>query len=112
MGTKDCALSQYTNDNLLFYKIMRCSDYATMQDNIDLVHGWFREWLMEFNISTCKFMVISRKHSKCCPPIQLLVDGVGKVVNEYKYLGVWLSDTLGWSEHAKKLYGEHLHRLV
>ena len=32
------------------------------------------------------------------------MDGVGlERVNEFKYLGVWLSDTLGWSEHVNKI---------
>ena len=75
-----------------------------MQKNIDLVHTWFKEWFMEFNISKCKFMVISRKQSRCGPPTQLLMDGVGlETENEIKYLGVWLSDTLGWLRHVNKI---------
>ena len=32
------------------------------------------------------------------------MDGVGlERVNEYKYFGVWLSDTLGWSEQVNKI---------
>ena len=80
------------------------SDYATVQENIELVHAWFKEWFMEFNISKCKFMVISRKQSKCGPPAQRFMDGVGlERVSEFKYLGVCLSDTLGWSGHVNKI---------
>ena len=58
-------------------------------------------------------MVISRKHPKCGPPTQLLMDGAGlERVTEFKYLGVWLSDTLGWSGMSTKLYGEHLGKLA
>ena len=45
---KDCALSLYADDNLLFGKIIGLSDYATVADNIDLVHAWFKEWFMKF----------------------------------------------------------------
>ena len=79
------------------------SDYAIVQDNVGIVHAWFKEWFMDFNTLNYRFMIISRKHSKCSPPIQLLMDGVGiERVNEYKYFGVWLSDTLGWSDHVNK----------
>ena len=74
------------------------------QENIDLMRAWFKEWFMEFNISKCKFMVISRKHLKCGPPAQLLMNCAGlERVHEFKYLGVCSSDTLGWSAHVNKI---------
>ena len=59
--TSNCALSLYADDNLLFCEIIELRDYTRVQDNINLVHAWFLEWFMEFNISKCKFMVISKK---------------------------------------------------
>ena len=101
--TSDCALSLYADDNLLFCEIIELSDYARVQENINLVHAWFLEWFMEFNISKCKFMVISKKRSRYGPHIQLSIDGISlERVNEFKYLGVWLIDTLGWSVHVSK----------
>ena len=59
--TRDCALSLYTDDILLFFEIIELRDYDTIQENINLVHAWFLEWFMELNISKCKFMIIYRK---------------------------------------------------
>ena len=101
--TSDCALSLYADDNLLFCEIIELSDYARVQENINLVHAWFLEWFMEFNISKCKFMIISRKRSRYGQAIQLCIDGISlERVNEFKYLGVWLTGTLGWSVHVNK----------
>ena len=45
----------------------------------------------------------TKKRSRYGPPIQLCIDGIGlERVNEFKYLGVWLTDTLGWSVHVNK----------
>ena len=58
-------------------------------------------------------MVISKKRSRYCPPIQLCIDGIGlERVNEFKYLGVWLTDTLGWSVHVNKTVRELLNKLA
>ena len=62
--TSDCTFSLYAYDNLLFREIIELSDYARVQENINLVHAWFLEWFMEFNISKCKFVIISRKRSR------------------------------------------------
>ena len=113
MVTKDYVLSLYADNSLLFCEITGWSDYAMVQDNIDLVHAWFKEWLMELNISKCKFMVISRMHSKCCPPIQLLMDGVGlERVNEFKYLVCGCLTHWNGQGISTKLYEEHLGRLA
>ena len=65
--------------------------------------AWFLEWFMELNVSKCKFMVISKKRTRYGSPVQLCIDGVSlERVNEFKYLGVWLTDTLGWSVHVNK----------
>ena len=62
MVTKECSLSLYTDDNLLFFEITGRTNYATVQDNIDLVHALFNECFMEFN--TFK-MLISQSHVGC-----------------------------------------------
>ena len=59
--TKDCDLSMYADDNLLFSEIRNLGGYSHVQENIDLVHDWFGQWFMDFNISKCRFMIISRK---------------------------------------------------
>ena len=103
MVTRDCALSLYADEISLFYEIIELSDYAMVQENINLVHAWFLEWFMEFNISKCKFMIISRKRSRYGQSTQLYIEGISlERVNEFKYLGVWLTDTLGWSLHVNK----------
>ena len=91
----------YADDNLLFCEIRNLGDYSHVQENIDLVHDWFGQWFMDFNISKYKSMIISRKKSKLNHQIQLYMNGISiERVSEYKYLGLWLSDTLGWMGHV------------
>ena len=66
--TKDCDLSLFSNDNLLFCEIRNLRDYSHLQEKIDLVHVLFGLWFMDFNISMCKFMIISRKSLNLITP--------------------------------------------
>ena len=94
MVTKDCDLSMYADDNPLFCEIRKLGDYSHVRERFDLVYDWFGQWFMDFNISKCKFMIISRKKSKFDHLIQLYMNGISiERVSEYKHLGVWLSDT-------------------
>ena len=63
--TSDCALSLNADDNLLFSEIIELSDMPGCRSTSVLsMHAWFLEWFMEFNISKCRFMVISKKRSR------------------------------------------------
>ena len=59
---------------------------------------------MTFNVSKCKYMIISRKPSPLQPlSILKINDTLLAQVHKFKYLGVWLSERLDWSIHVQAI---------
>ena len=66
---------------------------------------------MQFNVTKCKCMLLSRKRISAPPTLYLNTQSM-EVVRSYKYLGVVISSDLSWSSHiqlvcmkAKKILG-------
>ena len=95
-------LSLYADDMLLYKTISSDADYISLQQDIDLIHGWSTANLMTFNVSKCKCMVISRKRNVNTPSLTLNSSHL-EVVECYKYLGLLLSSDLSWSSHIEAM---------
>jgi len=79
--------NHYTSVNLLYHLITDTTDYAVLQETITLLEDWSITNHLNFNVSTCKCMIISRKNSPNFLPNQLypLGDSLQRV-ECYKYL--------------------------
>ena len=107
-GTK---VSLYADDMLLYKPISSDNDYVELQHDIDQVHLWSGKNGMQFNVTKCKCMLLSRKRISAPPALYLNTQPM-EVVHSYKYLGVVVSSDLSWSSHiqldcmkAKKILG-------
>ena len=79
---------------------MKClEDYNELQHDIDILHHWAVENFLKFNVSKCKYMVITKKRHSCVPPPLHLESTTLERVHAYKYLGVLITSNLSWSEH-------------
>ena len=71
---------------------------------ISLIDRWSTTNFLNFNISKCKYMVISRKLNPTLPPTDLQLNGIPlQRVVTYKYLGLLLSNNLSWSAHISSV---------
>ena len=87
-------------DDILLYKQMKClEDYNELQHDIDLLHHWTAENFLKFNVSKCKYMVITEKRHSCISPSLHLESTTLERVHAYKYLGILITSNLSWSEH-------------
>ena len=80
-GTK---VSLYADDMLLYKPISSDNDYVELQHDIDQVHLWSRKNGMQFNITKCKCMLLSRKRTSAPPALYLNTQPM-EVVQSYKY---------------------------
>ena len=92
-------------DDVLLYRTVACAaDFLLLQQVIGCIEQWSTDNYLDFNISKCKYMIISRKRNPLEPaaPLTLFGSALGRVDN-YKYLGVLLTDNLSWSIQVKSV---------
>ena len=100
----NCSLSLYADDILLYRTINSQRDFTLLQQDINALQRWCNQNIMKFNVSKCKYMIISRKLSPLQPQAPLVIETTPLVrVSEFKYLGVWLSEKLDWSYHIQAI---------
>ena len=94
----------YADDILLYRGIENVSDYYLLQEDICTLETWILQNYLQLNASKCKYMTISRKRSELSTPkFQLYIDKQPiEKVSTFRYLGVWLTDTLSWSAYVEK----------
>ena len=81
------------------------TDFMCLQRDIEAIAQWIKNIHLHFNISKCKFMVLSRKRSNADHefPALMLNDLPIECVSQFKYLGVHISSDLTWSLHVSKI---------
>ena len=98
------SLILYADDILLYRPIHSQHDFDLLQHDIDALQTWCSRNVMTFNVSKCKYMIISRKPSPLQPlSILKINDTLLAQVHKFKYLGVWLSERLDWSIHVQAI---------
>jgi hypothetical protein len=97
----ECVKSQvclFADDCLLYRQIKNREDHILLQNDLTCLEEWAQKWGMRFNVRKCYVMSIKDK-SSC---LYNLDKRVLQQVTENPYLGILLSEDLGWSKHIAK----------
>lgn len=89
----------FADDSLLYRKIRCAQDAKALQEDLDRLQKWERDWLMSFNPSKCEVIQITRKRN----PIRSTYSIHGrdlKVVKGGTYLGVHIDEKLTMNTHV------------
>ena len=98
---------------LLYHTIDSPETFYNVQNDINEVAMWLDMNHLTLNKEKCKLMLISRKKYCSNPPVPLTLYGQTlDSVNTYKYLGVYLTHDLTWSEHACRAKAKRLIGLI
>ena len=103
----DGSMTLFADDIMIYRPICTPEDLAMLQSDIDSLTSWTGQNFLQFNADKCKYMVISRKREtnlslESQPPLQ--INGVTmERVENYKYLGVWITSNLSWSKHITEV---------
>ena len=82
-------------DNILIYRpILSSSDQTSLQEDLTTLTKWANEWQMDFNVSKCNILQVNTHHTA------KNLNGVPlKLVENIKYLGIYLNNKLSWHDH-------------
>jgi hypothetical protein len=97
-----CNLKMFADDTCLYVTTDDSALSAnTLNDNLTNIKLWADQWLVNFNPSKTKSMVISYKKANLPP---LYFDGnLVAEVQQHKHLGVILNNRLTWNNHISNI---------
>ena len=92
----------FADDCVLYREIRSSQDSIILQQDLDALHRWEQEWLMEFNAGKCFVLNITRKRIRSNNTYNLHNTTL-QTVESTTYLGVEISNNLNWSPHIDKV---------
>ena len=97
-------LNLFADDVLLYQTVVCAADFLLLQQVIGCIELWSTDNYLDFNISMCKYIIVLHKRNPPEPVAPLtLFSSVLNQVDNYKYLGVLLTDNLSWSMQVESV---------
>lgn len=94
----DVFIKHYADDTVISYKVESNYNQEKLNEHLSMIGCWCKKWQMELNPSKTVFMPITRK-TKPLLFRYVIHDEPLLRVSEYKYLGVYVTDSLNWNRH-------------
>jgi hypothetical protein len=85
-------------DCLLYRHIKTNEDTTSLQDDLNNLQDWERDWQMHFNPDKCEVMRITTKR-KIIPSSYFIHGKELNITSKGKYLGIAISQNLSWNNH-------------
>ena len=89
------------NDCVIYREIVTDNDYHILQQDLMQLSSWSATSQMKFNVKNCAVLSITRKRS-CIFEYQFDNDAIPRT-NDYKYLGLAVTNDLRWNLHCQNL---------
>ena len=104
--TINCQIKLYADDVVLYTDILSNEEGSfSLQANINRLSQWCKKWKMSVYVGKCAIMRMTKQKLAVMPRYYL--GGVEvRVVNEFKYLGVHISNKCTWQNHVHHVTGK------
>ena len=100
MPEKISSTTRLFADDSLVYRIRKSKeDQTLLQEDLDKLQEWERDWLMQFNADKCEVIRITNKLSLLIHDYRIHGTKLQTVKNA-KYLGLTISSDLPWNTHV------------
>ncbi len=99
--TKNSTVRLFADDTIVYLTITGEQDCEKLQEDLEALERWEKDWLMEFHPDKCSVMRVTRKKTVHKYPYTLH----GQVLqeeSETKYLGVTITDKMEWNTHIEQ----------
>ena len=94
----DCQVTLFADDSKCAKVINSISDFYSLQDDLDNVSCWSKDWQLRFNSNKSKILSVGRKRSPIFHAYKLDNNPL-KHVKQEKDLGILVTSDLKWSNH-------------
>ena len=100
MPEKICStIRLFADDSLVYRNIRLKEDQAILQEDLNKLQKWERDWLMQFNPDKCEVVRITNKRNPLMH--KYYIHGTQlQTVKDAKYLGVTIGSSLSWNKHV------------
>ena len=92
----------FADDSIVYREIRSEEDHRILQQDLEVLADWSSTWLMQFNISKCAILSITKKRKPSIFQYNILGQPLGRA-DQHEYLGVTISHDLQWSYHCSKI---------
>ena len=96
------SIKLFADDCLLFRPIQTEQDQVQLQSDLDKLRSWAKSWQMNFNPTKCECLHITRSRTPKVFTYNLMGTDL-KTVNQCRYLGIHITNTLTWNSHIDKI---------
>lgn len=101
-GISSC-MKLFADDTSLLRSLTNNQDINILNDDLDKLNDWSRQWRVNFNPNKTKYMIFSKKTRRVKYP-SLFLNGIKlQEVESHKHLGLLLSNNLSWGKHIVEL---------
>jgi hypothetical protein len=99
MGSpRTSSLRLFADDSLLYRPINCIVDTTKLQEDLTELVQWSKTWQMTFHPAKCYILRVTRKRTPIIVNYHMMGHQL-ETVHHYPYLGVELSEDLGWEIH-------------
>ena len=97
-----CEIKLFADDTTLYVAVDNAADSsASLNPDLQSISSWAKEWIVLFNPSKTKSMIITRRNTQHQP---LYFDNtVLEEVESHKHLGLLINNKLSWSDHISTI---------
>ena len=100
--SRTSTLRLFADDSLLYSSVNTTDDGKRLQEDLTELTKWAEQWQMTFHPAKCYILRVTRKKNPIITNYEMLGQQL-ETVHQYPYLGVELSEDLGWEPHINKV---------
>ena len=95
-------LRLFADDCLVYRVIHTPQDHDILQQDLNNLTAWARDWHVEFNVSKCSILLVTTKQNFSIYEYNMN-DTILNTVSQHPYLGVTPGHKLSWHPHIETL---------
>jgi len=90
-------IALFTDNAYLYREIISVTDVDTLQNDLDQLVNWEKDWSMEFHSKKCQILRLTNKKKIVEESSYMIYGHILDILSKAKYLGVTFTKNMSWS---------------